>query len=123
VAGGLALGTDVCSGGVFAGRVAVALGGGFVWAATSWTLERSTLEINAASVVTFVFILPSFQKTRTLELVLGFKLLANRQCPDAFSGCSADRVVKAHELKLSLKMRRQNTEEPSHSGADPGAAG
>jgi hypothetical protein len=30
VAGGLALGTDVSSGGVFAGRVAVALGGGFV---------------------------------------------------------------------------------------------
>jgi hypothetical protein len=33
--GGLALGTEVCAGGVFAGRVAVALGGGFVWAATS----------------------------------------------------------------------------------------
>jgi hypothetical protein len=30
-----------------------------------------------ASVVTFVFIVPSFQRTRTLELVLGFKLLAD----------------------------------------------
>ena len=34
VAGGLALGTEVCAGDVVAGRVAVA-GGGFVWAATS----------------------------------------------------------------------------------------
>jgi len=33
VAGGLALGTEVCAGDVAAGRVAVA-GGGFVWAAT-----------------------------------------------------------------------------------------
>jgi hypothetical protein len=31
--------------------------------------------------------------------------------------------VKAHELKLSLKMRRQTTEGPTHSGADPGPAG
>ena len=76
--------------------------------------ERS-LEINVASAVNFVFILLSFQKTRTFELVLGFKFLADRQCPDAFSGCCEDRVVKAHELKLSLKMRRQNTEEPSLS--------
>jgi len=34
VAGGLALGTEVCAGDVVAGRVAVA-GGGFLWAATS----------------------------------------------------------------------------------------
>jgi hypothetical protein len=34
VAGGLALGTEVCAGDVVAGRVAV-VGGGFVWAATS----------------------------------------------------------------------------------------
>jgi hypothetical protein len=31
--------------------------------------------------------------------------------------------VKAHELKLSLRMRRQTTEQPSLSGADPGPAG
>jgi hypothetical protein len=31
--------------------------------------------------------------------------------------------VKAHDLKLSLRMRRQTTEAPSRSGADPGPAG
>jgi hypothetical protein len=32
-------------------------------------------------------------------------------------------AVKAHELKLSSKMRRQTTEEPAASGVDPGPAG
>jgi len=35
VAGGLAFGREVCAGDVVAGRVAVALGGGFAWAAAS----------------------------------------------------------------------------------------
>jgi hypothetical protein len=32
-------------------------------------------------------------------------------------------AVKAHELKLSSKMRRQATEEAAASGVDPGPAG
>jgi len=32
-------------------------------------------------------------------------------------------AVKAHELQLSLKVRRQTPDEPSLSGADPGPAG
>jgi hypothetical protein len=32
-------------------------------------------------------------------------------------------AIKAHELKLSLKMRRRNTTEPNFSGVDPGPAG
>jgi hypothetical protein len=51
--------------------------------------ETRTLVTKTASVVTLVFIVPSFQRTRTLELVLGFRLLADRQGPDGFSGCSA----------------------------------
>jgi hypothetical protein len=35
VAGGLALGREVCAGDVVAGRVTVTLGGGFAWAAAS----------------------------------------------------------------------------------------
>jgi hypothetical protein len=54
VAAGPALGTEDCAGEVLAGRVAVVSGGGLVWAATSPTLERRTLAINAANVVTLV---------------------------------------------------------------------
>jgi hypothetical protein len=32
-------------------------------------------------------------------------------------------AIKAHELKLSLKVRRQTADEPSLSGADLGPAG
>jgi len=32
-------------------------------------------------------------------------------------------AIKAHELKLSLKVRRQTPGEPGLSGADPGPAG
>ena len=32
-------------------------------------------------------------------------------------------AIKAHELKLSLKMRRLNTNEPNFPGLDPGPAG
>jgi hypothetical protein len=57
-------------------------------------------------------------KSRTLELVLGLKFLADRQCPDAFSGCCEDRVVKAHELKVSLKMRRQEPDPLTQTGTE-----
>jgi hypothetical protein len=32
-------------------------------------------------------------------------------------------AIKAHELKLSLKLRRPNTTEPNFPGVDPGPAG
>jgi hypothetical protein len=57
VAGALALGTEVCSGSVFAGRVAVVFGGEFACAAASATFQTRTLATKAASVVTFVSIL------------------------------------------------------------------
>jgi hypothetical protein len=60
VAGGLVFGTEVCAGGVVAGRVAVVAGGGLVWAGTSATFQTRTLATKAASVVTFVSILLSF---------------------------------------------------------------
>jgi hypothetical protein len=44
VAGGLALGTDVCSGPVFVGRVAVVFGG-FVWATANVGADNSNIAI------------------------------------------------------------------------------
>src|ERR1700722_15495465 len=48
------------------------------------------LETHAASVATFVFITRSLQETGTLASSLGFKLLADRQRPDAFPGGCED---------------------------------
>jgi hypothetical protein len=51
VAGGLLFGIEVWSGGVVAGRVAVALGGEFVWALPTCTLKTRTLDSNKAASV------------------------------------------------------------------------
>jgi hypothetical protein len=51
VAGGALFGTEVWSGGVFAGRVAVVLGGEFVCALAACTLKRKTLDSNNAASV------------------------------------------------------------------------
>jgi hypothetical protein len=39
------------------------------------------------------------KETRTLELVLGFKLLADRQCPDAFSNLAKFNRGKRQEYR------------------------
>src|ERR1700728_3791915 len=54
--------------------------------------KTRTPKINAASVVIFVFIAIPFQTTRTVEHVLGFKLLSDRQCANAFAGRGEDGV-------------------------------
>jgi hypothetical protein len=56
-----------------------------------------------ASVVTFVFIVPSFQRTRTLELVLGFKLLADRRVRMSFP---VARRLRQTELKAAKAVFR-----------------
>jgi hypothetical protein len=56
-----------------------------------------------ASVVTFVFIVPSFQRTRTLELVLGFKLLADRRVRMGFP---VARRLRQTELKAAKAVFR-----------------
>jgi hypothetical protein len=55
VAGGLTLGREVCSGGVFAGRVAVASGGAPVWAPATCRFTRKMLDSSdTASVLRFI---------------------------------------------------------------------
>jgi hypothetical protein len=49
VAGGLALGMEVCPVVVFAGRVAVVLGAELLWAAAGWTLKRKALDSTDAA--------------------------------------------------------------------------
>jgi hypothetical protein len=57
VAGGLSFGIEVCPDGVVAGRVAVALGGEFVWAVAASAVHRSTLDSSdTASAVELGFI-------------------------------------------------------------------
>ncbi|WFU16826.1 hypothetical protein [Bradyrhizobium sp. CB3481] len=57
VAGGLALGSEDCPGGVVAGRVAVAAGGDVDWAAAAWANNKRALDSSdAASAVEFGFI-------------------------------------------------------------------
>jgi hypothetical protein len=50
-----------------------------------------------------VFIVPSFQRTRTLELVLGFKLLADRRVRMGFP---VARRLRQTELKAAKAVFR-----------------
>src|SRR6267378_4549288 len=65
--------------------------------------KQRTLATKTASVVTFVFIVPSFQRTRTLELVLGFKLLADRRVRMGFP---VARRLRQTELKAAKAVFR-----------------
>ena len=103
MAGGASLGIEVWSAGAFSGRVAVAAGGGLVWAFTQCTSRTVTLDSkNATSVSGFDALGFGFHRPSSCQIdetayaiecsASNLQLLADRKRPYALAGGGEDRV-------------------------------